>query len=157
MHAEFKTKQFVYASTTMQINIFSLIIGGKNFRFRVILISFAIYRATQRFYFILNMATTIEVADGNAFHEAIASVRSDATEDTYVLCGHVNGDPNRIQVIYSFFYLINKAFFCALYITCKTYKLCVNLCSHERMHAHLLMCILITQEQLFFIEDAWRY
>ncbi|XP_025114512.1 uncharacterized protein LOC112576354 isoform X2 [Pomacea canaliculata] len=56
-------------------------------------------KATQRFYFILNMATTIEVADGNAFHEAIASVRSDATEDTYVLCGHVNGDPNRIQVL----------------------------------------------------------
>ena len=44
------------------------------------------------------MATTIELVDGTAFQEAIASVRNDATEDNYVLCGHVDGDPNRIQV-----------------------------------------------------------
>lgn len=44
------------------------------------------------------MATTIEVVDGTAFQEAIASIRSDTTDDKFVICGHVNGDPNRIQV-----------------------------------------------------------
>ena len=44
------------------------------------------------------MATTIEVVDGTAFQEAIASVRNDATDDKFVICGHADGDPNRIQV-----------------------------------------------------------
>ena len=44
------------------------------------------------------MATTIEVVDGTAFQEAIASIRSDTTDDKFVICGHVDGDPNRIQV-----------------------------------------------------------
>ncbi|KAK7095530.1 uncharacterized protein [Littorina saxatilis] len=45
------------------------------------------------------MATTIEVVDGTAFQEAMASVRSDTTDDKYILCGHVDGNPNRIQTL----------------------------------------------------------
>lgn len=46
------------------------------------------------------MATTIDVVDGEInFQEAITSVRSDASADKYVLCGHVDGDPNRMQVL----------------------------------------------------------
>lgn len=51
------------------------------------------------FHFTDRMATTIEIVDGSAFHEAMASVRSDSTEDNYIICGHVDGDPNRIQVV----------------------------------------------------------
>ncbi|XP_076454709.1 uncharacterized protein LOC143289570 [Babylonia areolata] len=45
------------------------------------------------------MTTTIEVVDGGAFQEGIASVRSDASGDRFILCSHVEGDPNRIQTV----------------------------------------------------------
>ncbi|KAL8558161.1 hypothetical protein ACOMHN_035466 [Nucella lapillus] len=46
------------------------------------------------------MTTTIEVVDGAAFHEGVASVRSDATDDKYIICGHADGDPNRVQTVH---------------------------------------------------------
>lgn len=45
------------------------------------------------------MTTTIEVVDGGAFHEGIASVRSDTSDDKYIICCHVDGDPNRVQTV----------------------------------------------------------
>ena len=67
------------------------------------------------------MATTIEVVDGAAFQESMASVRNDTTEDRFIICGHVDGDPNRVQVRLKqvlFFFLFMHAYtevlFCAL-------------------------------------------
>ncbi|XP_050389533.1 uncharacterized protein LOC126808659 [Patella vulgata] len=45
------------------------------------------------------MSVEVEVVDGSAFKEALHSVRSDNTSDTYVIVGHVDGDQNRINVV----------------------------------------------------------
>ena len=45
------------------------------------------------------MSTTAEFVDGANFDEAMKSVRSDETDDTYLVVQHVDGDPNRLTVL----------------------------------------------------------
>ncbi|KAK0065608.1 hypothetical protein BgiMline_020825 [Biomphalaria glabrata] len=47
------------------------------------------------------MSTEVSFQDEAAFHSAIADVRNDASEVNYVLCGHVEGNPNKIDVLYT--------------------------------------------------------
>ena len=71
------------------------------------------------------MATTIEVVDGAAFQESMASVRNDTTEDRFIICGHVDGDPNRVQVrlkqvFFSYLCMLTQRYFSVCWPLCNT-------------------------------------
>ena len=44
------------------------------------------------------MSTTATFEDATDFEAASGLVRNDATESKYVIVGHVDGDPHKIQV-----------------------------------------------------------
>lgn len=45
------------------------------------------------------MSTSAEFENPEEFQQAIASVRSDSTDDVYVIVGHVDNDPTRLTVL----------------------------------------------------------
>ncbi|XP_046365847.2 uncharacterized protein LOC124141792 [Haliotis rufescens] len=45
------------------------------------------------------MSTKAEFADGATFVEAMKSVRSDDTGDLFLVVGHIEGDPNRLELV----------------------------------------------------------
>ena len=47
------------------------------------------------------MSTEASFEDEAAFTSAIQSVRNDESDLKYVICGHVEGKPNLIRVLYS--------------------------------------------------------
>ncbi|XP_046560819.1 uncharacterized protein LOC124269828 [Haliotis rubra] len=45
------------------------------------------------------MSTDAEFVDGATFEEAMKSVRSDDTGDLFLVVGHIQGDPNRLELV----------------------------------------------------------
>ena len=45
------------------------------------------------------MSTTASFVDGATFAEAMKSVRDDSTGDLFLVAGHVQGDPNRLELV----------------------------------------------------------
>ena len=45
------------------------------------------------------MSTSVGVEDEQAFRAALAAVRSDASTTRYLLCGHVDGNPNKVTLV----------------------------------------------------------
>ena len=58
------------------------------------------------------MSTTASFEDDSEFQAASGSVRNDSTDNKYLLVGHVDGDPYKIQVC----------------------EIGVNLCSNPRLY-----------------------
>ncbi|XP_005097636.1 uncharacterized protein LOC101858936 [Aplysia californica] len=47
------------------------------------------------------MSIEVIIEDEQSFAEAIRDVRNDGDDTTYVICGHDDGNPNRIKVLYT--------------------------------------------------------
>jgi len=45
------------------------------------------------------MSTAAEFVNLDEFQEAVAAVRNDASDTSYVIVGHVDNDPARVQVV----------------------------------------------------------
>ena len=47
------------------------------------------------------MSTEVIIEDEPTFAAGIRDVRDDSCETTYIICGHVEGNPNKIQLLHS--------------------------------------------------------